>query len=70
MVWVGITRAGVVPSPHFAEKNLDTRVYLRIICYHVIQRDFYTFKIGKNNMWWQQDGAPAHISHATMQYLR
>ena len=21
-------------------------------------------------MWWQRDGAPAHTSHATMQYLR
>ena len=70
MVWVGLTRAGVVLGPHFAERNLDTREYLRIIRYHVIQREFHTYNIDKNNMWWQQDGAPAHTSHATMQYLR
>ena len=70
MVWVGLTRAGVVLGPHFAERNLDTREYLRIIRYHVIQRDFHVHNIDRNNMWWQQDGAPAHTSNATMQYLR
>ena len=70
IILVGLTRAGVVLGPYFAERNLDTREYLRIIRYHVIQRDFHTLSIDKNNMWWQQDGAPAHTSHATMQYLR
>jgi hypothetical protein len=65
MVWVGLTRAGVVLGPHFAERNLNTREYLRIIRYHVIQRDFYVHNIDRNNMWWQQDGAPAHTSNAT-----
>ncbi len=68
MVWVGLTRAGVVLGPHLAERNLNTREYLRIIPYHVIQRDFYVHNI-VNNMWWQQDGAPSHTSNATMQYL-
>ena len=70
MVWVGLTRAGVVLGPHFAERNLATSEYIRIIRYHVIQRDFHIFNTDKNNMWWQQDGAPAHASHAKMQYLR
>ena len=70
MVWAGLTGAGVVLGPHFAERNLDTREYLRIIRYNVIQREFHIHNIGRNNMWWQQDGAPAHTSNATMQYLR
>ena len=70
MVWLRLTRAGVVLGPHFAERNLDTREYLRIIRYHVIQRDFHVHNIDRNNMWWQQDGVPAHTSNATMHYLR
>ena len=58
MVWVGLTGAGVALGPHFAERNLDTREYLRIIRYNVIQREFDIHNIGRNNMWWQQDGAP------------
>ena len=40
MVWVGLTRKGVVLGPHFAERNLDSREHSRIIGYHVIQHDF------------------------------
>ena len=43
MVWVGLTQAGVVLGPHFAERNL-------VICYHVIREDFHTYNIDKN-MW-------------------
>ena len=71
MVWVGFTRAGVVLGPDFAERNLDTREYLRIIRYYVIiQREFHIHNIDRNNIRWQQDRAPAHTSNATMQYLR
>ncbi len=45
MVWIDLTREGVVLGPHFAERNLDTREYFRIIRYHVIQRDFYVNNI-------------------------
>ena len=70
MVWVGLTRQGVVLGPHFAERNLDTREYIRIIRYNVIQRDFHTHNIDRDSMWWQQDGASCHTSNATMRYLR
>ena len=42
MVWVGLTRAGVVLGPHFAERNLDTREYL---CLYVtmLYRGNFTF---------------------------
>ena len=32
----GLTRVGVVVGPHFIQGNLNTREYLRIICYDVI----------------------------------
>ena len=70
MVWVGLNRAGNVLGPHFVERNLDTREYLRIIRYNVIQRDFRTQNINRHDMWWQQVGASCHTSHATMRYLR
>ena len=47
MVWVGLTRAGVVLGPHLAERNLDTREYLCIICYYVIQREFHIHNIDR-----------------------
>ena len=70
MVWVGLTRTGIVLGPHFVQGNLDTREYLRIIRYNVVQRDFAMNDIDRNVMFWQQDGAPSHTSNATMQYLR
>ena len=68
MVWVGLIRTGVVLGPHFIERNLDSREYLRIIRYNVIQRDFLIHNIDRHVMWWRQDGAPRHTSNATMQY--
>ena len=70
MVWIGLTRAGVVLGPHFIQGNLNTREYLRIIHYHVIQRDFLRNNINRQVMWWQQVGAPTHTSNVTLQYLR
>ena len=58
------------PRSIFAERNLDSREYLQIILYHVIQRDFRTYNINRHVMWWQQDGAPCHTSNAAMHYLR
>ena len=70
MVWVGLTRLGVVLGPHFVEGNIDTREYIPIIHYNVIQRNFRVHTIDRNSMRWQQDGAPCHTTNATMRYLR
>ena len=70
MVWVSLTRTGTFLGPHFVQENLDTREYLQIIRYNVVQSDFPINDIDRNVMFWQQDGAPSHTSNATMQYLR
>ena len=70
MVCVVLTQQGVVLGLHFVEGNLDTREYIRIIAYNVIQRDFPPRNIDRDSMWWQQDGAPCHTSNATMRYPR
>ena len=70
MVWVGITRNGVIFGPHVVRGRLDTREYIRIIRYNVIQREFPRYGINQEMMWWQQDGAPAHTSNASLRYLR
>ena len=70
MVCIGLTRAGVVLRPHFIQGNLNTREYLQIIRYHVIQRDFPRNNINRQVMWCQQEGVPARTSNVTLQYLR
>ena len=70
MAWIGLSRAGVVLGPHFVRGNLDTQEYLRIIRYHIIQREFQQHQINRYLTWWQQDGAPAHTSTASINYLR
>ena len=69
MVWAGLTRNGNIFGPHFVNGRLDTREYLRIIRYNVIQREFREQNVDQGATWWQQDGAPAHISNASMRYL-
>ena len=69
MVWMGLT-GGRVLGPHFVRGRLDTREYLRIIRYHVVQGDFRRLNIQRGLMWWQQDGAPAHTSNRSINYLR
>ena len=63
MVGIGLTGDGRILGPHFANGNLDSREYLRIIRYDVIQREFAALGINLENVWWQQDGAPAHTSN-------
>ena len=70
MVWVGITRNGVIFGPHVVRGRLDTREYIRIIRDNVNQREFPRYGINQEMMWWQQDGAPAHTSNASLRYLR
>ena len=70
MVWMGLTGAGHVLGPNFIRGNLNTREYIRIIRYHVVQGDFRRLDINRENMWWQQDGAPAHTSNQALHYLR
>ena len=70
LVWVGLTGNGEVFGPHFVRGNLDTRGYLCIVRYNVIQHDFERQNINRFVTWWQQDGAPAHTSNASINYLR
>ena len=70
LVCVGLTGNEEVFGPHFVSGNLDTREYLRIVRYNVIQQDFARQNINRFVTWWQQDGAPAHKSNTSINYLR
>ena len=70
MVWIGLTGEGRILGPHFVNGSLNSREYLRIIRYSVVQREFAALDINPENVWWQQDEAPAHTSNQRMQYLR
>ena len=60
---------GKVLGPHFVQGGLDTKEYLRIIQYCVIQGEFHLKNINGHQTWWQQDGTPAHTSNRSLQYL-
>ena len=49
MVWVGLTGQGVVLGPHFIQGRMDTREYVRIIRYNVVQRELRNFNL--QEMW-------------------
>ena len=52
MVWVGLTGDGRVLGPHFIDGNMDSREYIRIVRYNVVQREFGAFGINTENVWW------------------
>lgn len=70
MVWIGLKGDGKILGPHFVDGSLNTREYLRIVRYNVVQREFLQLGINQREIWWQQDGAPAHTSDISMTYLR
>jgi len=70
MVWMGLTGDGQILWPHFVQGRLNTRKYMRIIRYHVVQGDFPRRNMTRQNIWWQQDRAPAHTSNQAIYYLR
>ena len=70
MVWLGFTGAGDVLGPYFVQGTLNTREYLRIVRYNVVQRDLLALVVDMGQLWWQQDGAPAHTSDNAMRYLQ
>ena len=61
MVWVGLIGDGRVLGPHFIDGNIDSQY---------VQREFGALGINLENVWWQQDGVPAHTSNQSMHYLR
>lgn len=70
MVWVGMMRNGTIFGPHVVRGKLDTREYLRIVRFNVVQRKFQRHGVNQRNVWWQQDGAPAHTSNRSLRYLQ
>ena len=70
LVWVGLNGNGEVFGPHFVRGNLDTREYLRIVRYNVIQQDFARQNINRSVTLWQQGGEPANTSNTSINYLR
>ena len=70
MVWLGFTGAGNVLGPYFVQRTLNTREYLRIVRYNVVQGDLLALGVDMGQLWWQQDGAPAHTSDTAMRYLQ
>ena len=69
MVWVGLTGIGNVSRPHFINGNLDTREYLRMARYNVIQRECGNLGTIQNNAWWQQDSASSRTNNQSINCL-
>ena len=70
MVWVGLVGNGAIIGPFFFEQNITGQAYLDMIDQHVIPTIVGEFGIAFDwphyvngmfpDMWWFQDGAPAH----------
>ena len=67
MIWIGHLRNKTI---RFVKENLDTKEYLRIIWYNVLQREYARHKISRNSTYWQHDEVPPHTCNASINYLR
>ena len=69
MVWMGITATQVI-GPSFFEENVTQESYQRMLR-EFLFRELDRLNINPNDdVWFQQDGAPAHRTNATIALLR
>lgn len=73
-VWIGLCGNGQLIGPFFFDRNIDGLEYLRMINNNVVpqlQQHFQRQIDGTfRNLWWVQDGAPAHRLIAVRDRLR
>ena len=73
-VWIGLCGNGQIIGPFFFNRNIDGLNYLQMINTDVIpqlQQHFQRQAGGAfRNLWWVQDGAPAHRLVAVRERLR
>ena len=63
MTWCAVTSKGIV-GPIFPQGNIDAAAYQNIL-----KTEFLPGLEKLINIWFQQDGAPAHTARTTVQYL-
>lgn len=63
-VWAGMCGNGTLLGPFFFEGNVTGRVYLELFNENIFPALIRSYGIDQNdlinNLWWAQDGAPAH----------
>jgi hypothetical protein len=73
-VWIGLCGSGQIIGPFFFERNVTGQIYLQMINNDVVpqlQQHFQRQIEGVfRNLWWVQDGAPAHRLIAVRDRLR
>ena len=73
-VWIGLCGNGQIIGPFFFDRNVNGRNYLQMLNNDVVPQLQQHFQIqiegAFRNLWWAQDGAPAHRLIAVRNRLR
>ena len=59
-VWAGLCGNGSIIGPFFYENNLNSERYLEMLNNEIIPELRAAYREHFNQIWWLQDGAPAH----------
>ena len=67
-IWTGISSRGLV-GPFFILGIVDGATYRQLLVEKIIP-ELVRLGYDLDTLWWQQDGAPAHTAHATLELLQ
>ena len=69
MVFCGMKRDGPFGLTVYRNQSLTGPVYKRLLS-HTVLPELRLWNGGNlNDLWWQQDGAPSHVTHGNMRYI-
>ena len=68
-VWIGLCGEGTLIGPYFFAGNVNGQSYLQLLNQMVIPELALNHWLDFNQLWWAQDGAPAHRSRAVQDRL-
>jgi len=72
-VWIGLCGNGQIIGPHFFNRNVNGRVYremLEQVVFPAVAHIYQRYGDNFNDLWWFQDGAPAHRSRDVRRVLQ
>ena len=72
-VWIGLCWNGQIIGPYFFNRDVNGRTYqemLQFVVFPAITHIYRRYNDNFEDLWWFQDGAPAHCSLAVRRVLR
>ena len=68
-VWAGLCGNGQLVGPFFFDGNVNGRTYLEMLNEYILPALLEAYQNNLNQVWWAQDGAPAHRTRAVRNCL-